>query len=153
MCADFSSTLTSFRFFSDVRMESWNSLETGKTTPLASVTWMMSSGWVRGSSFKKLFPVCLTFRPLLTHTLYTWPTGLSNLYKMTSLGFYELRVDLKDKEESAYALYDKFILGEPRTRYKLYLGVYSGTAGMCWVKKLEHSNHFCFPGVPTICLL
>ncbi|XP_037548160.1 tenascin [Nematolebias whitei] len=55
--------------------------------------------------------------------------GLSNLYKMTSLGFYELRVDLKDKEESAYALYDKFTLGEPRTRYKLYLGVYSGTAG------------------------
>lgn len=72
---------------------------------------------------------------------------------MTSLGFYELRVDLKDNEESAYALYDKFTLGEPRTRYKLYLGVYSGTAGTWWVRKLERTDHFCFPGVPTTCPL
>ncbi|XP_037835405.1 tenascin isoform X1 [Kryptolebias marmoratus] len=55
--------------------------------------------------------------------------GLSNLYKITSLGHYELRVDLRDNGESAYALYDKFTLAEPRTRYKLYLGAYSGTAG------------------------
>uniref|UniRef100_A0A1A8HKH0 Tenascin C n=1 Tax=Nothobranchius korthausae TaxID=1143690 RepID=A0A1A8HKH0_9TELE len=55
--------------------------------------------------------------------------GLSNLHKITSLGQYELRVDLRDKGESAYAQYDRFTIAEPRTRYKLYLGTYSGTAG------------------------
>ncbi|XP_016518255.1 tenascin isoform X7 [Poecilia formosa] len=55
--------------------------------------------------------------------------GLSNLQKITSLGHYELRVDLRDNGESAYAQYDKFTLAEPRTRYKVYLGAYSGTAG------------------------
>ncbi|XP_032424934.1 tenascin isoform X4 [Xiphophorus hellerii] len=55
--------------------------------------------------------------------------GLSNLQKITSLGHYELRVDLRDIGESAYAQYDKFTLAEPRTRYKVYLGAYSGTAG------------------------
>ncbi|XP_069558442.1 tenascin-like isoform X4 [Brachyistius frenatus] len=55
--------------------------------------------------------------------------GLSNLHKITSLGHYELRVDLRDNGESAYAQYDKFTIAEPRTRYKIYIGAYSGTAG------------------------
>ncbi|XP_036974158.1 tenascin isoform X4 [Acanthopagrus latus] len=55
--------------------------------------------------------------------------GLSNLHKITNSGHYELRVDLRDKGESAYAQYDKFTIAEPRTRYKLYIGAYSGTAG------------------------
>uniref|UniRef100_A0A1A8JWT4 Tenascin C n=1 Tax=Nothobranchius kuhntae TaxID=321403 RepID=A0A1A8JWT4_NOTKU len=55
--------------------------------------------------------------------------GLSNLHKITSSGQYELRVDLRDKGESAYAQYDRFTIAEPRTRYKLYLGAYNGTAG------------------------
>uniref|UniRef100_A0A4W6CVW6 Tenascin Ca n=1 Tax=Lates calcarifer TaxID=8187 RepID=A0A4W6CVW6_LATCA len=55
--------------------------------------------------------------------------GLSNLHKITSSGHYELRVDLRDKGESAYAQYDKFTIAEPRTRYKVYIGAYSGTAG------------------------
>uniref|UniRef100_A0A665U0B5 Zmp:0000000846 n=1 Tax=Echeneis naucrates TaxID=173247 RepID=A0A665U0B5_ECHNA len=55
--------------------------------------------------------------------------GLSNLHKMTSSGHYELRVDLRDKGESAYAQYDKFTVAEPRTRYKVFIGGYSGTAG------------------------
>uniref|UniRef100_UPI0037E86BEB tenascin-like isoform X1 n=1 Tax=Semicossyphus pulcher TaxID=241346 RepID=UPI0037E86BEB len=55
--------------------------------------------------------------------------GLSNLHKITNSGHYELRVDLRDKEESAYAQYDKLTLAEPRTRYKIYIGAYSGTAG------------------------
>ncbi|KAM4720207.1 tenascin-like isoform 2-T2 [Anableps anableps] len=55
--------------------------------------------------------------------------GLSNLHKITSSGHYELRVDLRDNGESAYAQYDKFTLAEPRTRYKVYLGAYNGTAG------------------------
>ncbi|XP_077096977.1 tenascin isoform X1 [Siphateles boraxobius] len=55
--------------------------------------------------------------------------GLSNLHKITSSGQYELRVDLRDKGESAYALYDKFSVSEPRSRYKVHVGGYSGTAG------------------------
>uniref|UniRef100_A0A8C6L0C3 Tenascin C n=1 Tax=Nothobranchius furzeri TaxID=105023 RepID=A0A8C6L0C3_NOTFU len=52
-----------------------------------------------------------------------------HLHKITSSGQYELRVDLRDKGESAYAQYDRFTIAEPRTRYKLYLGAYDGTAG------------------------
>ncbi|XP_030579663.1 tenascin isoform X2 [Archocentrus centrarchus] len=55
--------------------------------------------------------------------------GLSNLHKITAGGQYELRVDLRDKGETAYAQYDKFSVGEPRTRYKVHVGGYSGTAG------------------------
>ncbi|XP_029999434.1 tenascin isoform X1 [Sphaeramia orbicularis] len=55
--------------------------------------------------------------------------GLSNLHKITSGGQYELRVDLRDKGETAYAQYDKFSVSEPRTRYKVHVGGYSGTAG------------------------
>ncbi|KAM7368699.1 hypothetical protein PAMP_013011 [Pampus punctatissimus] len=55
--------------------------------------------------------------------------GLSNLHKITASGHYELRVDLRDNEETAYAQYDKFTIAEPRSRYKIYLGAYSGTAG------------------------
>ncbi|XP_053195921.1 tenascin isoform X1 [Scomber japonicus] len=55
--------------------------------------------------------------------------GLSNLHKITSSGHYEMRVDLRDQGESVYAQYDKFTIAEPRTRYKMYIGGYSGTAG------------------------
>ncbi|XP_075903228.1 tenascin isoform X3 [Nelusetta ayraudi] len=55
--------------------------------------------------------------------------GLSNLHKVTAGGQYELRVDLRDKGETAYAQYDKFSVSEPRTRYKVHVGGYSGTAG------------------------
>ncbi|KAL7377030.1 hypothetical protein ABVT39_020169 [Epinephelus coioides] len=55
--------------------------------------------------------------------------GLSNLHKITNSGHYELRVDLRDNGELAYAQYDKFTIAEPRTRYKIYIGAYSGTAG------------------------
>lgn len=56
-------------------------------------------------------------------------SGLSNLHKVTAGGQYELRVDLRDKGETAYAQYDKFSVSEPRTRYKVHVGGYSGTAG------------------------
>uniref|UniRef100_A0AAY4EAD7 Tenascin C n=1 Tax=Denticeps clupeoides TaxID=299321 RepID=A0AAY4EAD7_9TELE len=55
--------------------------------------------------------------------------GLSSLHKITSAGHYELRVDLRDGAETVYAQYDKFYVAEPRTRYKLQIGAYSGTAG------------------------
>lgn len=56
-------------------------------------------------------------------------SGLTNLYRITNSGHYELRVDLRDDGELAYAQYDKFTIAEPRTRYKIYIGAYSGTAG------------------------
>ncbi|XP_037114135.1 tenascin isoform X2 [Syngnathus acus] len=55
--------------------------------------------------------------------------GLANLHKITAGGQYELRVDLRDKGETAYAHYDKFSVSEPRTRFKVHVGGYSGTAG------------------------
>lgn len=51
------------------------------------------------------------------------------MHKITSSGHYELRVDLMDGGELAYAQYDKFNIAEPRTRYKIYTGAYNGTAG------------------------
>ncbi|XP_059405430.1 tenascin isoform X4 [Carassius carassius] len=55
--------------------------------------------------------------------------GLSNLHKITSAGQYELRVDLRDGQESVFAAYDKFYIADPRSRYKIQIGAYSGTAG------------------------
>uniref|UniRef100_H3CZ25 Tenascin Cb n=1 Tax=Tetraodon nigroviridis TaxID=99883 RepID=H3CZ25_TETNG len=55
--------------------------------------------------------------------------GLSNLNKITAAAQYELRVDLRDKGETAFAQYDRFSVSEPRSRYKVHVGGYSGTAG------------------------
>ncbi|XP_047555888.1 tenascin isoform X9 [Lutra lutra] len=55
--------------------------------------------------------------------------GLDNLHKITAQGQYELRVDLRDHGETAYAVYDKFSVGDAKTRYKLRVEGYSGTAG------------------------
>uniref|UniRef100_A0A8D3D1S0 Tenascin C n=1 Tax=Scophthalmus maximus TaxID=52904 RepID=A0A8D3D1S0_SCOMX len=65
--------------------------------------------------------------PSLNHT--PLQMRLSNLHKITAGGQYELRVDLRDKDETAYAQYDKFSVSEPRTRYKVHVGGYSGNAG------------------------
>ncbi|KAM6170461.1 tenascin isoform 2-T2 [Rhynchocyon petersi] len=55
--------------------------------------------------------------------------GLENLSKITAQGQYELRVDLRDHGETAYAVYDRFSVGDAKTRYKLKVEGYSGTAG------------------------
>ncbi|XP_067327983.1 tenascin isoform X2 [Anolis sagrei] len=55
--------------------------------------------------------------------------GLDKLHKITSAAQYELRVDLRDHGETAYALYEKFTVGDARTRYRLKVDGYSGTAG------------------------
>ncbi|XP_057576171.1 tenascin isoform X3 [Hippopotamus amphibius kiboko] len=55
--------------------------------------------------------------------------GLDTLSKITAQGQYELRVDLRDHGQSAYAVYDKFNVGDARTRYRLKVEGYSGTAG------------------------
>ncbi|XP_055515947.1 tenascin isoform X9 [Leucoraja erinacea] len=55
--------------------------------------------------------------------------GLENLHKITSEGRYQLRVDLQDEGDAAYAVYDKFFISDAKSRYKLHIGAYSGTAG------------------------
>ncbi|XP_053420605.1 tenascin isoform X7 [Nycticebus coucang] len=55
--------------------------------------------------------------------------GLDNLSKITAQGQYELRVDLRDQGETAFAVYERFSVGDAKTRYKLKVEGYSGTAG------------------------
>lgn len=58
-------------------------------------------------------------------------SGLEKLHQLTSSAPvpYELRVDLRTHNESAYAVYDLFQVGSSRERYKLSVGKYRGTAG------------------------
>ncbi|KAJ6654675.1 hypothetical protein lerEdw1_006697 [Lerista edwardsae] len=57
--------------------------------------------------------------------------GLDKLHELTSTAAipFELRVDLKTFNESAYAAYDHFRVASSRDRYKLSVGKYRGTAG------------------------
>ncbi|XP_056110844.1 tenascin isoform X7 [Rhinichthys klamathensis goyatoka] len=55
--------------------------------------------------------------------------GLLNLHKITTAGQYEIRVDLRDGPETVFAVYDKFYISDTRSRYKIQIGAYSGTAG------------------------
>ncbi|XP_066548454.1 tenascin-R [Amia ocellicauda] len=55
--------------------------------------------------------------------------GLDNIHKIASQGRYELRIDMRDGQESVYANYDKFAIGDVRNLYKLRIGEYNGTAG------------------------
>ncbi|XP_070988941.1 tenascin-R-like isoform X2 [Oncorhynchus clarkii lewisi] len=55
--------------------------------------------------------------------------GLDNIQKLAAQGRYELRIDMKDGQESVYANYDKFAIGDARNLYKLRIGEYNGTAG------------------------
>uniref|UniRef100_A0A8D1YQ39 Tenascin-R n=2 Tax=Sus scrofa TaxID=9823 RepID=A0A8D1YQ39_PIG len=55
--------------------------------------------------------------------------GLDNIHRITSQGRYELRVDMRDGQEAAFAYYDKFSVEDSRSLYKLRIGAYNGTAG------------------------
>lgn len=57
--------------------------------------------------------------------------GLDNIQRIAAQGRYELRIDMKDGQESVYANYDKFSIGDARNLYKLRIGEYNGTAGRC----------------------
>lgn len=57
-------------------------------------------------------------------------TGLDNIQRIATQGRYELRIDMKDGQESVYANYDKFSIGDARNLYKLRIGEYNGTAGL-----------------------
>lgn len=58
-----------------------------------------------------------------------FPTGLDNIHRITAQGRYELRVDMRDGQEAAFAYYDKFAVEDSRSLYKLRIGGYNGTAG------------------------
>lgn len=88
--------------------------------------WVLAGYELPSSSHLSVFLFLVS--TVTTHTYYITP-GLSNLHKITNSGHYDLRVDMRDEGESAYAQYDKFTIAEPRTRYKVYMGAYSGTAG------------------------
>ncbi|KAK7945646.1 hypothetical protein WMY93_001374 [Mugilogobius chulae] len=55
--------------------------------------------------------------------------GLDNIQRIAAQGRYELRIDMKDGQESVFANYDKFSIGDARNLYKLRIGEYNGTAG------------------------
>ncbi|XP_005071389.1 tenascin-R isoform X1 [Mesocricetus auratus] len=55
--------------------------------------------------------------------------GLDNIHRITAQGRYELRVDMRDGQETAFAYYDKFAVEDSRSLYKLRIGSYNGTAG------------------------
>lgn len=59
-------------------------------------------------------------------------SGLDNIQRIATQGRYELRIDMKDGQESVYANYDKFSIGDARNLYKLRIGEYNGTAGT-WI--------------------
>ncbi len=63
------------------------------------------------------------------------PAGLDNIQRIAAQGRYELRIDMKDGQESVYANYDKFSIGDARNLYKLRIGEYNGTAGK-WLNTL-----------------
>ena len=56
--------------------------------------------------------------------------GLEKLYKLTKNGKWRLRVDLEDfHNNTVYAEYSNFAIGDVSTYYRLNIGEYSGTAG------------------------
>ncbi|CAC5396778.1 Fibrinogen-like protein 1,Fibrinogen-like protein A,Tenascin,Ryncolin-4,Angiopoietin-related protein 1,Ficolin-2,Tenascin-R,Ficolin-1 [Mytilus coruscus] len=56
--------------------------------------------------------------------------GNDNIHKITSIGDYELRIDLQDWQgQTWYAVYKSFRVGDESTKYTLSLGSYTGTAG------------------------
>ncbi|TKS79860.1 Tenascin-R [Collichthys lucidus] len=61
--------------------------------------------------------------------------GLDNIQRIAAQGRYELRIDMKDGQESVYANYDKFSIGDARNLYKLRIGEYNGTAGPALLDK------------------
>ncbi|VDI12791.1 Hypothetical predicted protein, partial [Mytilus galloprovincialis] len=66
--------------------------------------------------------------------------GNDKLYKLTSRGQYELRVNLEDfNGDKAYAKYSNFYIGDKSTNYKLTVNGYSGTAGDSLKRHNDHA--------------
>lgn len=69
----------------------------------------------------------------LRHVFLFLHPGLDNIQKIAAQGRYELRIDMKDGQETVYANYDRFSIGDSKSLYKLRIGEYNGTAGVVWV--------------------
>nr|AEO50747.1 fibrinogen-related protein 3.3 [Biomphalaria glabrata] len=65
--------------------------------------------------------------------------GNENIYMLTSTGQYDLRIDLKYKNNSFFAQYSSFKILSEKEKYKLNIGVYSGNAGDSFSR---HNNSF-----------
>ncbi|XP_071173962.1 fibrinogen C domain-containing protein 1-like [Mytilus edulis] len=56
--------------------------------------------------------------------------GNDRLHILTSQGKYELLITMTDfSQKTRYALYDKFKIGDEKSKYRLHIGTYSGNAG------------------------
>uniref|UniRef100_A0A7N8XH52 Tenascin-like n=1 Tax=Mastacembelus armatus TaxID=205130 RepID=A0A7N8XH52_9TELE len=64
--------------------------------------------------------------------------GLERLHNLTAMTRMSLRIDLRDRDESAYAKYSTFEVA--KKNYRLTVGGYSGTAG----DSLSYHNHLIF---------
>lgn len=78
-------------------------------------------------------------------SIFFFPLGLDQLHNLTSSSpiRYELRVDLRTANESAYAVYDFFQVASSRERYRLSVGNYRGNAGeecLRLVRSLLHTG-------------
>ncbi|KAK6966018.1 BgMFREP19.1 [Biomphalaria glabrata] len=65
--------------------------------------------------------------------------GNENIYMLTSTGQYDLRIDLKYKNNAFFAQYSSFKILSEKENYKLNIGVYSGNAGDSFS---GHNNSF-----------
>ncbi|XP_023209989.1 techylectin-5A-like [Centruroides sculpturatus] len=66
--------------------------------------------------------------------------GNEKLYYLTNQGNYSLRIDMKDKEDNtSYAQYREFRIGNEENLYKLHVSGYSGEAGDSLI---HHTNMF-----------
>ena len=62
--------------------------------------------------------------------------GNEHLYRITSQGRYELRVDMQDRDGAwYYAYYDNFEIKSENENFKLIVGAYAGNAGKCTINK------------------
>ena len=72
--------------------------------------------------------------------------GNTNIHRITTQGYYDLKIDLEDFEGTTrYALYKNFSLSSENDFFRLSVGAYSGDAGMI---SIMHSP--CHPHPPNI---
>ena len=73
--------------------------------------------------------------------------GNTNIHRITSQGFYDLKIDLEDFEgNTRYALYKNFSVSSEDDFFRLSIGAYSGDAGIfCKIIDLFFSQLYsCF---------
>ncbi|KAK6966017.1 BgMFREP19.1, partial [Biomphalaria glabrata] len=63
------------------------------------------------------------------YNIWEFYLGNENIYLLTSTGQYDLRIDLKYKNNAFFAQYSSFKIWSKEEKYKLNIGAYSGNAG------------------------